>query len=168
MFINSNLRALKIFIVVIIFLLSNSNYAFLACYPETGYMGGDCGSRSESDCESDGKCYFSSATGDSGDITVKGDSGGFDSRKVSINNPIGSNDKTNINEIIGKIIKGIMGVIGTLALVMFVFGGFMWMTSAGNSERVEKAKSIIVWNILGIIAIFSAYAIINFVLDSLK
>jgi len=39
--------------------------------------------------------------------------------------------------------------------------------SAGNAERVKKGRDILVAAIVGIVIAFSAYALINFVLDAL-
>jgi hypothetical protein len=44
----------------------------------------------------------------------------------------------------------------------------MWMTSAGDSKRVEKAKSVLVASVVGALIIASAYVIVNTVIDSLS
>lgn len=43
-------------------------------------------------------------------------------------------------EFIGNVIAGLLGVSGVLALLMFVWGGMLWLTAAGNPERIEKEK----------------------------
>jgi hypothetical protein len=48
--------------------------------------------------------------------------------------------------LIGKIINAVLGVVGSIALIMFIYGGFVWMTAAGNQERVGKGKEILVWS----------------------
>lgn len=75
---------------------------------------------------------------------------------------------TNVSTYIGRIINGLMGIMGSLALVMFVYGGVLWMTSAGESERAEKARSIVVWSVLGLAVIFASYALVNFVFEAFK
>ncbi|MCK5212081.1 hypothetical protein KAJ89_05250 [Candidatus Parcubacteria bacterium] len=47
---------------------------------------------------------------------------------------------------------------------MFIYGGFTWMTAAGNKEAVTKGKDIIIWSVAGLAVIFLAYAVVNFVL----
>ncbi|MCK5416807.1 hypothetical protein KAI92_05270 [Candidatus Parcubacteria bacterium] len=71
------------------------------------------------------------------------------------------------HEIIGRVIKAILGLVGSLALLMFIYGGFMWMFSAGNKERVQKGKDVIIWATVGLIVIFTAYAAVRFVLKGL-
>lgn len=68
--------------------------------------------------------------------------------------------------LIGRAIKAVMGVIGSIALLMFVAGGFMWMTAAGNSERTAKAMRMITWSTLGIVVIFLGYALVNFIFSA--
>lgn len=71
-------------------------------------------------------------------------------------------------ELIGKIINAILGIVGSLALVMFVYGGFMWMLSAGNKERVQRGKDILIWATVGLVVIFSAYALVRFVFQAFQ
>jgi len=66
--------------------------------------------------------------------------------------------------LIGRIIKAILGVVGSLALVMFIYGGFLWMTSSGNRDKVEKGKNTLVWATIGMVVIFASYALVKFVL----
>ncbi len=87
---------------------------------------------------------------------------------VSLTNPLtGTQSSESIPVLLGKIINAVLGVIGSLALVMFIYGGATWMTSAGNQEQVTKGKQIIIWAALGIIMIFSAYALVKFVLTTI-
>lgn len=82
---------------------------------------------------------------------------------VTLNNPLGSGtQKTNINYLIGRAINGVLGITGSLALAMFIYGGFMWMVAAGNQQRVQKGKDILVWAVIGLVIIFSAYAMVRF------
>lgn len=82
---------------------------------------------------------------------------------TTLDNPIG---QTDINILIGTIINAIMGIVGSLALAMFIYGGFTWMTAAGASEKVQKGKDIIIWATIGLIVIFSSYALVYFVLNN--
>ncbi len=70
-------------------------------------------------------------------------------------------------EVFGLIIKGILGITGSLALVMFIYGGLTWMTAAGNGERVQKGKDILIWATVGMAVIFGSYALIRFIFTAL-
>jgi len=93
---------------------------------------------------------------------MTGSSGGG---TVSLPNPLGTGNPS-IPTLLGSIINSVLGVIGSLALVMFIYGGAIWMLSGGNQERVTKGKQIIIWAALGIIIIFSAYALAKFLLTT--
>ena len=104
-------------------------------------------------------------------ITVAGiltAAGGVSAADISIESgvfkPLGNVD---IPTLIGRIIRGLIGISGVLALAMFVYGGLMWMTSAGNKERVDKAQKTVIWSILGLVIIFASYALVSFVLSAL-
>ena len=56
--------------------------------------------------------------------------------------------------------------VGAIAIAAIVFAGFLYLTAAGNQEQTEKAKKIIIWVVIGIIIIVSAYAIVNTVLSA--
>lgn len=96
---------------------------------------------------------------------------------ISENDPFG--DVKNLNrlgttdprDIIARIIKTGMGIMGSIALVMFVYAGFIMMigttdvVGGASKKDVAKAKGILVWSSLGLIVILSSYALVNFVLE---
>ena len=73
----------------------------------------------------------------------------------------------NVPDLIGKIISGALGVVGSLALLMFIYGGITWMTSGGNEEKIKKGKQILIWAVFGIVIIFTSYSILNLVFEIL-
>ena len=83
----------------------------------------------------------------------------------SLSNPLRT---TNIAEVIGRVIKAFLLIVGSLALLMFVYGGLTWMTATGNDQRVTKGRDILIWATLGLVVIFSAYLLIRFVMEALK
>ncbi len=66
---------------------------------------------------------------------------------------------------IAKIIKQFMTLLGTIAIVLILYAGFLWMTAAGNEEQITKAKKIILNATIGLIIIMMAWAIAAFVID---
>lgn len=85
---------------------------------------------------------------------------------VKLDNPLGSVESP--NQLIGKVINALLGLVGSLALIMFVYGGLIWMTSSGSQEKVKKGRDIIVWAGIGLIIVFSSYGLIRFILTSLN
>ncbi len=74
---------------------------------------------------------------------------------------------TDVRVTIAKIIRVAMGLLGIIAVVIILIGGFTWMTAGGNDEKVGEAKKWIFSGIIGLVIILSAYAIANFVVSSL-
>jgi len=51
-------------------------------------------------------------------------------------------------------------------VIMLIWGGIRYTTSAGNSANVTAAKNTIMYAIIGLIIAFLAFAIVNWVLVS--
>jgi hypothetical protein len=74
---------------------------------------------------------------------------------------------TDIRITVAKIIRVAMSLLGIIALVVILIGGFTWMTAGGNDEKVGEAKKWIFSGIIGMVIILSAFAISTFVINSL-
>jgi len=72
-----------------------------------------------------------------------------------------------VRETIGTIIKTAMGLLGIVAVVIILVGGFEWMTAGGNDDKTKEAKKRIMYGVIGLAIILSAYAIASFVVNSL-
>ncbi|MEK7607264.1 MAG: pilin, partial [Patescibacteria group bacterium] len=68
---------------------------------------------------------------------------------------------------LASIINTILGLLGIVAVVLVLYAGFLWMTAAGNDEKIGTAKKILSAGIFGLIIIFSAYAIAQFALSKI-
>jgi len=55
-----------------------------------------------------------------------------------------------------------LSFVGVLFLILMIYAGLMWMTAQGNSQQVDKAKDLLINSVVGIIIVFSAYAITAF------
>ncbi len=91
---------------------------------------------------------------------------------IPLTNPLGGElgkeqGQTDIGSIVSGVITKILGVIGILTLVVFLFGGFTWLTSAGSAEKVKKGTDAMLWAVVGLFVIFGAYAIIKLVFTGL-
>jgi len=72
-----------------------------------------------------------------------------------------------VRETVGQIIKVAMGLLGIVAVVIILVGGFEWMTAGGNEEQTKKAKNRIMYGVIGLAIILSAYAIATFIVNNL-
>lgn len=64
---------------------------------------------------------------------------------------------------IGDIIGMVLSFVGVIFLIIIIYSGIMWMTAMGNDQKVEKAKTMVINATIGLIIVFSAYAITNFI-----
>lgn len=70
--------------------------------------------------------------------------------------------------IIAKIIRVVLGFLGIIALVLILYAGWLYMTSGGDSAKVDKAKKILSNALIGLIIILSAFAIATFIINYLN
>lgn len=80
--------------------------------------------------------------------------------RIPLENPVSANS---VPELINTVIKAILGIVGAVALLYLVLGGFTWLTSQGNPEKVKKGRETLVWAIFGLAMIFFSYVILNYV-----
>ncbi len=60
----------------------------------------------------------------------------------------------------------ILGLVGSLALLFFIYGGVIFLISGGSSDRITKGKTIIQNAVIGLLIVFLSYAIIQFVMTT--
>ncbi len=72
-----------------------------------------------------------------------------------------------VRTTVSNVIKAFMGLLGIVAVVIILLGGFKWMTAGGNEEKVTEAKKLIISGIIGLVIIMSAYAIAQFVVSAI-
>lgn len=87
-------------------------------------------------------------------------------QKDAVTNSLGLGTK-DIRATIASIINVALGLLGIVAVVIVLIGGFKWMTAGGEQGKVDEAKKLITSGIIGLAIIVSAYAIAQFVVDSL-
>ncbi|MDP3244633.1 MAG: TrbC/VirB2 family protein [bacterium] len=72
-----------------------------------------------------------------------------------------------IRQTVGSIISIVLGLLGIVAVIIIIIGGFTWMTAAGNTEKVDKSKKLLTAGVIGLVIIMSAYIIASFVITEL-
>jgi hypothetical protein len=71
-------------------------------------------------------------------------------------------------QIFVNISIGILAISGSVALLLFFYGGFAWVTSMGNPKKIEQGKEIIVRAVIGLAIIFGSYAFVNFLIAAIS
>jgi len=89
--------------------------------------------------------------------------------QVQITNPLAEGKAEGLDTAVlfGRVISAFLGIVGSVALVMFVWGGFQWLISGGSTDKIKKGKETLVWATVGLVVIFSSYLILNYVLGAL-
>jgi len=59
------------------------------------------------------------------------------------------------------IINWFLSLVGLIAVLMLIFGGFRYLVSGGNDESTTKAKNTIMYAIIGIVVVILSYAIVS-------
>jgi len=91
-------------------------------------------------------------------------SGGLESIKSIANeNKLGEARST--KEILQTIVKWLLSLVGTIAVISLLYGGFLYITSQGEDNKVEQAKHIILYSVIGLIIIGLSAVIVNVVIS---
>lgn len=70
---------------------------------------------------------------------------------------------SDLREVAINVIKWLLGILGLVAVSFLIYGGFLWLTAAGNEERIEKAKRVIVNAVIGLVIVLLSWAIVLYV-----
>jgi|JI8StandDraft_1071087.scaffolds.fasta_scaffold137015_2 Na+-driven multidrug efflux pump len=62
---------------------------------------------------------------------------------------------------LSTILNWLLGILGVVALIAFVIAGFMYIFSAGDEEKAEKAKNTMLYAIIGVVVALIGYIIIK-------
>jgi len=73
--------------------------------------------------------------------------------------------KAGVDQIAG-ITNLIVSFVGPVAVLIFIIGGIMYATAAGEEERMEQAKRLLLSAVIGIVIIYGAFAVVSTVLAS--
>ncbi|MBN2101000.1 hypothetical protein JW710_03890 [Candidatus Dojkabacteria bacterium] len=64
---------------------------------------------------------------------------------------------TNIGEIVNRVMPIVYGLLGVALFGYFVYGGFLWLTSTGDPERIKKATDTMLNAGIGVAIVVFAY-----------
>lgn len=67
--------------------------------------------------------------------------------------------------IVGRIIQILLGLLGVIAVILIIYGGWLYMSSQGAPDKVESAKKVLTNALIGLLIILSAFAIVTFIIS---
>lgn len=70
---------------------------------------------------------------------------------------------TQAGGFVQNIVSFVIAIAGGITLLMLIFGGFLILTSSGDSERLATGKNIILSSILGLLLIIFSVFLLNFI-----
>ena len=71
--------------------------------------------------------------------------------------------QTGLASLIGAVVRAFLALIGIIFICYTIYGGYLWLTAAGNDEKVTKAKDTIRDGVIGLIIILAAAGIYAFI-----
>ncbi len=87
-------------------------------------------------------------------------------QNLTLTNPLGQVNGP--GDLFGRIIGNfIIPALGTAALLMFLYAGFLMITSQGNEEKAKKGQQAMTWAAIGLAAAFVGYIVINYYISAL-
>jgi hypothetical protein len=78
----------------------------------------------------------------------------------------GGGSSPDLNTTIGKVVNLLSSLVGVLAVIMLIVGGFRYVTSGGNQENTKNARSTIIYALVGLVIVGLAQSIVRFVLHA--
>lgn len=70
--------------------------------------------------------------------------------------------------VVMKVMNWVLGLLGLVAVILIILGGFKWMTAAGSEENIKKAKKVLIAGVVGLVIILVGLGVANFVINQLK
>ena len=78
----------------------------------------------------------------------------------------GKNGNTDLSGVASKIVNIFSIIVGIVAVIMIIYGGFRYITSGGDSGSVGNAKNTLIYAIVGLIIVALAQFIVHYVLNT--
>lgn len=66
----------------------------------------------------------------------------------------------NINVFLANVINWLLGIVGALVMLALIWGGIKYIISVGDPKKVDEAKQVITWAIVGLAVILLAFVIV--------
>jgi len=84
--------------------------------------------------------------------------------KIDQLTPAEMNKSDDLASIVGKAISMILGIIGSAALLVFLYSGIMWMTSGGADKTIANAQKSMIWAAIGLFTVFFSYILVKYII----
>ncbi len=86
------------------------------------------------------------------------------SQEIKAASGCNGNSGVELPNVVTSIINGVIAILGLLAVIMIVVGGYKYMTAAGDAGKLAAAKNTLLYACIGLIICALAFMIVNFVI----
>lgn len=78
------------------------------------------------------------------------------------------NQNASATDMVRTVVNALMFILGAVSVLMIIVGGIRYATSMGDAKNIESAKNTILYAVVGLVVALLAYAIVNFVVTTIK
>ena len=86
---------------------------------------------------------------------------------VTPKNVTGTASGDNAYELLITVTNWVLGIVGAIAVLFIIYGGFRYITSQGNQQQMDTAKNILIKAIIGLVIVVVAYVIVRIIVSAL-
>jgi hypothetical protein len=76
---------------------------------------------------------------------------------LTLDNPLG--DTTTFSDLITKILDVVITITTPIAVLFMIYAGFLFVIARGNPEAIKKAKTVLMWTIVGVMVLLGSKVI---------
>ncbi|MDP2631060.1 MAG: hypothetical protein Q8P56_06690 [Candidatus Uhrbacteria bacterium] len=69
--------------------------------------------------------------------------------------------------LVQRLTAIVFGLLGTIAVVMVMYSGFLWLTAGGEEDKTKKATTLLFQSVIGLIIILASWTLTYFALEQL-
>lgn len=81
-------------------------------------------------------------------------------QSMSVGNPLNSTVSADFSTFVHNMEKGVLEIVGVLAIAIIIISGFRYVTARGNEQQTEQAKAGLQWAVIGLVIALLAYVIV--------
>jgi hypothetical protein len=87
---------------------------------------------------------------------------------IDPNSALCQNQNDDVMGFVKTLVNTLLYILGAVSVIVIIFGGIRYTTSMGDAKAVEGAKNTIMYAVIGLVVALLAFAIVNFVITTIK
>lgn len=88
---------------------------------------------------------------------------------INLPNPIGAfGDNSDLNSFFTFIVEFLLSIGGIIAFIFALYGGFRYITAAGNPQMMESGKRMLIGSIVGVLIMALAFLVVRFAVTEIQ